>query len=114
MMMKRMIAFIAITTFSLLAVQTARAADDTKVNAATGQVESGAKKIGEGHVGQGVEETAKGIGNTVVEGAKYTGEKLKESGKAAEPRAKSAWQNTRDGAVEFGHSVKNFFSRLFQ
>jgi hypothetical protein len=92
----------------------AGAADDSKVRAATGQVESGAKKIGDGKVADGVEQTAKGIGNTVVEGAKYTGEKLKESGKAAEPQAKSAWQNARDGAVSFGHSVKNFFTTLFK
>jgi hypothetical protein len=60
-----------------------------------------------------VEDTAKGVGNTVVEGAKYTGEKFKESSKAAEPEAKSAWHNARDGAVAFGHSVRNFFARLF-
>jgi hypothetical protein len=91
----------------------AQAADDSKVKAATKQVETGAHKIGQGQVGQGVEETAKGIGNTVVEGAKFTGEKLKESGKAAEPKAKSAWENARDGAVAFGHSVKTFFTSLF-
>ena len=89
------------------------AADDSKVNAATRQVESGAKKIGEGKVGEGVGETARGIGNTVVEGAKFTGEKFRESGQAAEPQAKSAWTNARDGAVAFGHSVRNFFQRLF-
>jgi hypothetical protein len=89
------------------------AADDTKVNAATRQVESGAKKIGQGKFGEGVEETAKGIGNTVVEGTKYTGEKLKESGDAAEPHAKTAWAHARDGAVAFGYSVRDFFSRLF-
>ena len=94
-------------------VAPAMAADESKVNAATRQVETGAKKIGQGKVGAGVEETAKGIGNTVVEGAKFTGEKLKESGKAAEPQAKNAWTNTRDGAVSFGNSVKNFFQRLF-
>ena len=89
------------------------AADDSKVNAATRQVEGGAKKIGQGQVGEGVAETAKGIGNTVVERAKFTGEKFRESGKAAEPQARSAWTNARDGAVAFGHSVKNFFQRLF-
>jgi len=88
------------------------AADDSKVKAATGQVERGARMIGEGKVIEGVEETAKGIGKTVVEGAKFTGEKLKESGKAAEPRARSAWEHLRDGAVAFGQSVKNFFTRL--
>ena len=90
------------------------AADDTKVKAATGQVETGARKIGDGKVGDGVEETAKGIGNTVVEGAKYTGEKLKESGKAAEPEAKSTWHNLKGTANSFGTSVKNFFTTLFQ
>lgn len=90
------------------------AADDSKVKAATGQVEAGAKKIGQGRVGDGVEETAKGIGNTVAEGAKFTGEKLKESGKAAEPEARSTWQNLKETANSFGGSVKNFFTRLFQ
>jgi hypothetical protein len=88
-------------------------ADDSKVKSATGHVESGAKKIGDGQVGEGVKETAKGIGTTVVEGAKYTGEKLKESGKAAEPQAKSAWNHVTEGATAFGSSVKNFFTRLF-
>jgi hypothetical protein len=91
----------------------ARAADDSKVKAATEQVESGAKKIGSGKVGAGVEETAKGVGNTVVEGAKFTGEKVKEAGTAAEPKAKSAWGDFKDGATSFGHSVKSFFTRLF-
>jgi hypothetical protein len=84
------------------------AADDSKVTSATGEVESGAKKFG-----QGVEDTAKGVGKTVEEGAKYTGEKFKESGQAAEPQAKSAWEHTREGAKSFGQSVKNFFTTLF-
>lgn len=92
----------------------AAAADDSKVKAATGQVESGAKKIGQGKVGDGVEETAKGIANTVVEGAKFTGDKLKESGKAAEPEAKSTWQNLKETANSFGTSVKSFFTKLFE
>ena len=108
----------AITVFAALALgvtatMPAAAADDSRVKSGTNQVETGAKKIGAGHVGQGVEDTAKGIGKTVEEGAKYTGEKLKEAGKAAEPEAKSAGRNLRDGAVSFGYSVKNFFTRLF-
>jgi len=98
---------------SLLAVSPAPAADDSKVKGATQQVETGAKKIGEGEVGKGVEETAKGVGKTVEEGAKYTGEKFKEAGKAAEPSAKSSWQHVKEGATSFGHSVKTFFTRLF-
>ena len=89
------------------------AADDTKVKSATRQVEEGAKTIGDGKVGTGVEETAKGVGNTVVEGAKYSGEKLKESAKAAEPQAKDAWSNLKDSANSFGSSVKSFVTRLF-
>ncbi len=91
----------------------APAADTSKVDQATKQVETGAKKIGEGKVIEGAEETAKGIGNTVVEGAKLTGEKFKEAGKAAEPPAKTAWEKTKEGATSFGTSVKNFFNRLF-
>ena len=98
---------------SLLAVSPAPAADDSKVKGATQQVETGAKKIGEGEVGKGVEQTAKGVGKTVEEGAKYTGEKFKEAGKAAEPTAKSSWQHVKEGATSFGHSVKTFFTRLF-
>ncbi|MCL6641378.1 MAG: hypothetical protein K6T92_08400 [Candidatus Rokubacteria bacterium] len=95
-----------------------QAADDSKVKSATRQVESGAKKIGEGKLGDGVEETAKGIGKTVVEGAKFTGEKLKEAGQAAEPKAKGVWQNLKEGNVKesanaLGATVKNFFTRLF-
>ena len=89
------------------------AADESKVKAATGQVESGAEKIGQGKIGQGVKETAKGIGNTVVEGAKFSGQKLKEAGQAAEPKARSTWDHIKDGATSFGQSVKGFFSRLF-
>ena len=108
--MRYAIAVLAVVT---LTVTPAFAADESRVKAATGQVESGAKKIGSGQVGEGVEQTAKGIGKTVEEGAKFTGEKFKEAGRAAEPEAKSAGRNVRDGAVSFGQSVKNFFTRLF-
>jgi hypothetical protein len=112
--MKRLgLVIVFVFSLSLLASGFAVAADDSKVKDATNQVESGAKKIPDGKVGEGVEETAKGIGKTVSEGAKYSGEKLKEAGKAAEPPAKTAWGNARDGAVGFGHTVKGFFTNLF-
>jgi hypothetical protein len=57
---------------------TAGAADKTKVDQATQQVQQGARQIGQGNVGTGVKETAKGIGNTVVEGAKFSGQTIKE------------------------------------
>jgi hypothetical protein len=62
----------------------ARAADDTQVKAATAQVQAGGRKIGDGKIGPGFEETAKGVGNTIVESAKYS-----------------------------GHAIKDFFSRVF-
>ena len=56
----------------------AGAADKTKVDQATQRVQQGARQIGQGNVGTGVTETAKGIGNTVVEGAKFSGKTIKE------------------------------------
>lgn len=100
-------------SLSLLATELAVAADDSKVKSATRQVESGARKIPGGKVGDGVEETAKGIGRTVSEGAKYSGARLKEAGEAAEPPAKAAWSNAREGTVGFGHAVRSFFADLF-
>ena len=112
--MKRLgLVIVAVFPLSLLASGFAVAADDSKVKDATNQVERGAKQISDGKVGEGVEETAKGIGNTVSEGAKYSGEKLKEAGKAAEPPAKTTWGHARDSAVGFGHTVKMFFTTLF-
>lgn len=112
--MKRILTWFVLGALFTIIPSVALAADESKVKSATRQVEQGAKKIGDGKVGQGVEETAKGIGNTVVEGAKLTGEKLKESGKAAEPQAKSSWQNVKEGASSFGSSVKHFFTTLFK
>ena len=86
----------------------ALAADDTKAKQGAQQVESGAKQIGEG-----VQDTAKGVGQTVVGGAEMAGDKIQEAGRAAEPEAKSAWTKTKEGAVAFGESVKNFFTTLF-
>ena len=57
---------------------TAAAADKTKVDQATKRVERGAKQIGQGQVGLGFREMFAGIGHTVVEGAKFSGENVKE------------------------------------
>ena len=110
--MRRSVIVIAAVVLVSFVAQ-AFAADETKVKSATRQVEEGAKTIGDGKLGTGVEETAKGVGNTVVEGAKYTGDKLKESAQAAEPQAKDAWSSLKDGANSFGASVRNFVTRLF-
>ena len=57
----------------------ASAADKSKVDAATKQVDSGAKQIGRGQVGPGFKQMFIGVGHTVVEGAKFSGQKVKEA-----------------------------------
>jgi hypothetical protein len=61
-----------------LGVGPAGAADRTKVDEATNQVTQGAKQIGRGEVGPGFKQFFVGIGNTIVEGAKFSGENIKE------------------------------------
>jgi hypothetical protein len=56
----------------------AGAADKSRVDRATRQVDRGAKQIGQGQVGPGFKEMFTGVGNTVVEGAKFSGENIKE------------------------------------
>lgn len=59
-----------------LGAGTAVAADKTKVDEATKQVKDGANQIGQGSVGSGFVGLFKGIGNTIVEGAKFSGETI--------------------------------------
>ena len=61
----------------------AGAADKTKVDRATDRVEQGAKQIGKGELGPGFKEFFIGIGHTIVEGAKFTGETIGEFFKKA-------------------------------
>ena len=56
----------------------ATAADKTKVDEATRRVEQGAKQIGQGQLGEGFKELFTGIGYTIVEGAKFSGETIAE------------------------------------
>jgi len=79
----------------------ARSADETKIRAATHRIVAGARMIGHGAVGKGIDETARGMGHTLVEGAKFTGEKFKEAGKAAHE------------SPSFPEGVQTFFTRLF-
>ena len=61
-----------------LSCGTAGAADKSKVDQATKRVERGAKQIGRGQIGPGFKEMFTGIGRTIVEGAKFSGENIKE------------------------------------
>ena len=56
----------------------AGAADRTKVDEATKRVGQGAKQIGQGELGPGFKEFFIGIGLTIVEGAKFTGNTIGE------------------------------------
>ena len=56
----------------------ASAANKTKVDQATRRVEQGAKQIGQGKVGPGFKEMFTGIGHTIVEGAKFSGNTMGE------------------------------------
>ncbi|HXD96381.1 MAG TPA: hypothetical protein VN646_07550 [Candidatus Acidoferrum sp.] len=56
----------------------AGAADKTKVDQATRRVEQGAKQIGQGDVGPGFKEMFTGVGYTIVEGAKFSGNTIGE------------------------------------
>jgi hypothetical protein len=66
-----------------LAYGAAGAADKTKVDQATKRVEQGAKQIGQGELGPGFKEFFTGIGLTIVEGAKFSGETIGEFFKKA-------------------------------
>jgi hypothetical protein len=57
---------------------TTSAADKTKVDHATAHVQRGAKQIGRGEVGPGFKHMFVGIGHTFVEGAKFSGQNIKE------------------------------------
>jgi hypothetical protein len=56
----------------------ADAADKTKVDEATRRVEEGARQIWQGDLGPGFKEMFAGIGHTIVEGAKFSGNTIGE------------------------------------
>lgn len=80
--MTRRLRWLSVTSAFLLVVGlaggVAGAADKTKVDQATGRVERGAKQIGQGELGPGFKEFFIGIGLTIVEGAKFTGNTIGE------------------------------------
>ena len=61
-----------------LSVGMAGAADKTKVDEATKRVEEGARQIWQGDLGPGFKEMFAGIGHTIVEGAKFSGNTIGE------------------------------------
>jgi len=68
-------AFLAVVALSFGA---AGAADKSKVDQATSRVKQGAKQIGAGEAGSGFKEMFTGVGQTIVEGAKFSGQTIGE------------------------------------
>jgi hypothetical protein len=103
----------------------ALAADGDQPGAPTQQVESGAKvESGVKKVGEGIGETASGIGRAVVDGtnvaadavaggAKRTGRIIVRVGKNVGRGATAAWETTRDHVIDFADDVVRFVSRPF-
>ena len=89
----------------LLTPAAAMAADSTQVDAATRQVGDGAKQVRDGQVLDGLGEMAKGVGNTVVEGAKFTGKSIAEGGE-------KALDTTTYAAGEVGRLPARLWQRL--
>ena len=56
----------------------AGAADKSKVDQATRRVQQGARQIGHGEIGSGFKEMFTGVGYTIVEGAKFSGNTIGE------------------------------------
>jgi hypothetical protein len=81
------------------------AADSKPVDAATRQVGDGARQVGDGQVLTGLGEMAKGVGQTVVEGAKFTGQTLAETGE-------KAWDTTTYAAGEISRLPGRLWQRL--
>jgi gas vesicle protein len=103
---QRLVIGLAVLAWLGLSSSLLGAAETSKVDSATKQVEGGAKQVG-----HGVTDTAKGVGNTVVEGAKGAGEKIQEAGKTIQPQVGATVDKVRDGAASAGATVKNFFNK---
>lgn len=100
----------------------ALAADGDQPGAPAPQVESGVKtESGVKKVGEGIGETASGIGHAVVEGttaaanavaggAKRTGRIIGRAGKNVGRGATAAWETVRDRAIDFADDVVRFVS----
>ena len=74
---------LAFSMVVVLSSDVAGAADKSRVDRATSRVEQGARQIGQGELGPGFKEFFIGIGHTIVEGAKFSGETIGEFFKKA-------------------------------
>ena len=103
-----------IVSLALAQTAPALADDDSPVKEATREIENGAKDVRQGNVSEGAREAAAGVGRAIAEGARYAGERLKESGRAAEPATRSGWKHAKESAHDFGRALTAFCSELFK
>lgn len=92
---RSLIVALAFAALVAIAPGPVQAADSTPVAAATKQVGQGAHQIAQGEVLGGTGELAKGVGKTVVEGVKFTGQ--------------TVWE----GVIVVGSGTRDFFVDLF-
>jgi len=90
------------------------AADESPVKGATQEIESGAQEIRQGNITEGARDAALGVGRAITEGARYAGERLRESGRAAEPATRSAWKHAKESAYDLGRALTAFCAELFK
>src|SRR5713101_5677313 len=101
----------AVITFGLLDTGLMTPADDSNTKPSTQAEDSEVKQFSEQiqsdakEMGQGVKDTAEGIGRVVAAHAEKAGDRIKEASNATEPKARSAWENFRNGS-NFGQSVR--------
>lgn len=98
--------------FALAASSTARAETGDGLDAATGQVKTGASQIADGKVLAGTGELGKGLGKTVVEGTKATGRGLSRAGEIAGSGIRQAWDTSFDAVVDAGDATVRFVKRV--
>ncbi len=117
----QMIALLVVPALALIVAfgSPASAADPDRLGAATAQVESGAKKVGEG-----ISETASGVGQTAVEvttvaaktvvgTARGTARVVGRAGRNVGEGVTATWETVRDRLIDFGDDVVRLLKRPF-
>jgi len=82
------------------------------LDAATGQVKAGASMVGAGQIWDGTGEVTKGVGSTIVEGAKATGRQLSRAGEIAGYGIRTGWNTSFDAVVDVTDATVGFFKSL--
>jgi hypothetical protein len=82
------------------------------LDAATGQIHTGATMVGAGQIWDGAGEMTKGVGNTIVEGSKATGRQLSRAGQIAGFGIRTAWDTSFDAVVDATDVTVGFFKSL--